>query len=90
MGEGFGSSIGMSEWRASEDALRRLYLGGKGKGGLPSDAWVKGTSGFAGIGDGETEGAFFFLSARGFAGGVLMGSFLVGRAVAEESAAGGR
>ncbi|SCV67115.1 BQ2448_5761 [Microbotryum intermedium] len=33
LGEGFGSSIKMSEYRASEDALRRLYLGGKGAKG---------------------------------------------------------
>ncbi|GAA5981802.1 hypothetical protein JCM11641_007429 [Rhodosporidiobolus odoratus] len=38
LGEGFGSSIRMSEWRASEDALRRMYLAGeRKKGGLPSD-----------------------------------------------------
>ncbi|KAK4330871.1 60S ribosomal protein L3 [Rhodotorula toruloides] len=38
LGEGFGSSIRMSEFRASEDALRRVYLGGgRQKGGLPSD-----------------------------------------------------
>lgn len=41
LGEGFGSSIRMSEWRASEDALRRVYLGGgRVGGGLPTDAWA--------------------------------------------------
>ncbi|KAK4053286.1 medium-chain fatty acid-CoA ligase faa2 [Microbotryomycetes sp. JL221] len=43
LGEGFGSSIKMSEWRASEDALRRLYLsGGKAplRGSLPSEGAV--------------------------------------------------
>ena len=40
LGEGFGSSIKMSEWRASEDALRRLYLGGRKEGELPSEGWV--------------------------------------------------
>ncbi|GAA5992565.1 hypothetical protein JCM10908_002665 [Rhodotorula pacifica] len=43
LGEGFGSSIRMSEWRASEDALRRVYLGGgRLEGGLPTDAWAEG------------------------------------------------
>lgn len=56
LGEGFGSSIKMSEWRASEDALRRLYLGGKEKGGLPSDAWVDGKARFEGLKLGEDEG----------------------------------
>ncbi|GAA5833451.1 hypothetical protein JCM11251_003498 [Rhodosporidiobolus azoricus] len=37
LGEGFGSSIKMSEFRASEDALRRVYLGGGRREGLPSD-----------------------------------------------------
>lgn len=45
LGEGFGSSIRMSEWRASEDALRRVYLGGgrlsEGAGGLPTDPWAR-------------------------------------------------
>ncbi|KAM0752922.1 hypothetical protein T439DRAFT_299195 [Meredithblackwellia eburnea MCA 4105] len=46
LGEGFGSSIKMSQFRASEDALRRLYLGPGEEGkrvrgqGLPSDAWA--------------------------------------------------
>ena len=57
LGEGFGSSIRMSEWRASEDALRRLYLGGRNKGGLPSDPFV-GKS-FEGMSIGESEGSFF-------------------------------
>ncbi|BGP44147.1 54S ribosomal protein L3 mitochondrial [Rhodotorula kratochvilovae] len=48
LGEGFGSSIRMSEWRASEDALRRVYLSGRRSGGLPSDAWVQGEGAFAG------------------------------------------
>ncbi|GAA5887135.1 hypothetical protein JCM6882_009459 [Rhodosporidiobolus microsporus] len=37
LGEGFGSSLKMSEFRASEDALRRVYLGGGRREGLPSD-----------------------------------------------------
>ncbi|GAA6003891.1 mitochondrial 54S ribosomal protein mL44 MRPL3 [Rhodotorula paludigena] len=41
LGEGFGSSVKMSQWRASEDALRRVYLGGKRQDGLPSDAWAE-------------------------------------------------
>lgn len=54
LGEGFGSSVRMSEWRASEDALRRVYLGGKAvsagagaaSGGLPTDVWAReGTEG---------------------------------------------
>lgn len=50
LGEGFGSSLRMSEWRASEDALRRVYLGGGrlGAGGLPTDAWVKDGAAFKG------------------------------------------
>lgn len=41
LGEGFGSSITMSEWRASEDALRRLFFAGRVEGkGLPSDPWA--------------------------------------------------
>lgn len=28
LGEGFGSSLQMAEWRANEDALRRMYLAG--------------------------------------------------------------
>lgn len=53
LGEGFGSSIKMSEWRASEDALRRWYLASPardgnaagagtavGRKGLPSDEWA--------------------------------------------------
>ena len=58
LGEGFGSSIRMSEWRASEDALRRLYLGGRNKGGLPSDTYVGKE--FEGISIGESEGSSFF------------------------------
>ncbi|KAM0787288.1 hypothetical protein ACM66B_006521 [Microbotryomycetes sp. NB124-2] len=54
LGEGFGSSIRMSEWRASEDALRRLYLSG-GKAptveSLPSDASFRGLS----LGDVEVD-----------------------------------
>ncbi|GAA5831717.1 hypothetical protein JCM3766R1_004989 [Sporobolomyces carnicolor] len=46
LGEGFGSSLKMAEWRASEDALRRSYLGGgrldvDGKG-FPSQQWADG------------------------------------------------
>lgn len=42
IGEGFGSSIKMSEHRASEDALRRLYFAGREEGeGLPSDGWAR-------------------------------------------------
>lgn len=53
----------MSEWRASEDALRRFYLGGKklNNGGLPSDAWCdEVVSEFKGIELGESEGLSFF------------------------------
>lgn len=82
MGEGFGSSIKMSEWRASEDALRRLYLGGREKGGLPSDEWVKGASAFVGIKEGETEGAFL----RFFSGLGIRLMLYLACAVAEESA----
>ncbi|POY71596.1 hypothetical protein BMF94_5381 [Rhodotorula taiwanensis] len=50
LGEGFGSSLRMSEWRASEDALRRVYLGGgRVEGGAPTDAW-------AGAGEGAFKG----------------------------------
>lgn len=50
LGEGFGSSLRMSEWRASEDALRRVYLGGgRVEGGVPTDAW-------AGAGEGAFKG----------------------------------
>lgn len=55
LGEGFGSSIKMSEWRASEDALRRLYLGGRVKSGLPSDTWIQNGQ-FSGLTIGESEG----------------------------------
>lgn len=59
LGEGFGSSIKMSEWRASEDALRRWYLArpptAGSSSGLPSDAWV-GTVDFKGMAIAETEG----------------------------------
>lgn len=48
----------MSEWRASEDALRRMYLGGRVKGELPSEPWVAGTA-FEGIQLGDVEGEFF-------------------------------
>lgn len=49
LGEGFGSSIRMSEWRASEDALRRVYLGGgRLDGGLPTDAWARQGAEFKG------------------------------------------
>ncbi|GAA5949202.1 hypothetical protein JCM3765_003329 [Sporobolomyces pararoseus] len=46
LGEGFGSSLRMAEWRASEDALRRSYLGGgrldiEGRG-FPSQEWSDG------------------------------------------------
>ena len=50
LGEGFGSSLRMSEWRASEDALRRVYLGG-GRldgGGLPTDPWARQGAEFKG------------------------------------------
>lgn len=60
LGEGFGSSLKMSEWRASEDALRRWYLGGRVKAGLPSDAWSKGA--FEGMQEGLTEGESRLLS----------------------------
>ena len=57
LGEGFGSSVRMSEHRASEDALRRVYLGGRRNVGLPSDAWAEG-EGFKGWSNasGWTEG----------------------------------
>lgn len=55
LGEGFGSSLKMSEWRASEDALRRMYLGGREKSALPSEAWCSGAE-FGGLKLGETEG----------------------------------
>ncbi|GAA5847605.1 hypothetical protein JCM9279_005321 [Rhodotorula babjevae] len=45
LGEGFGSSVRMSEHRASEDALRRVYLGGRRNVGLPSDAWATSEEG---------------------------------------------
>jgi large subunit ribosomal protein L44 len=49
LGEGFGSSIRMSEWRASEDALRRVYLGGgRLDGGFPTDAWARQGAEFKG------------------------------------------
>ncbi|SGY38952.1 BQ5605_C003g02108 [Microbotryum silenes-dioicae] len=51
LGEGFGSSIKMSEYRASEDALRRLYLSGKGAKGtrvVGSRDWDKRGSGVQG------------------------------------------
>ena len=49
MGEGLGAIVGMSEWRASEDALRRVYLGGgRLDGGLPTDAWARQGAEFKG------------------------------------------
>ncbi|GAA6015850.1 hypothetical protein JCM11491_007208 [Sporobolomyces phaffii] len=46
LGEGFGSSLRMAEWRASEDALRRSFLGGGrldvGGKGFPSQGWTDG------------------------------------------------
>lgn len=56
----------MSQWRASEDALRRVYLGGgvgiDGTSGLPSDTWVEGIeSSFKGLAFGEVEGLFLFV-----------------------------
>lgn len=58
VGEGFGSSIKMAEWRASEDGLRRMYLrkGEVGGEGLPSDGWAGGE--FGGLSLGETEVVF--------------------------------
>lgn len=57
LGEGFGSSIKMSEWRASEDALRRMYLGGRVAGELPSEAWMGDKAReFVGVELGEVEG----------------------------------
>lgn len=59
LGEGFGSSIKMSEWRASEDALRRLYIGGGlAPKRLPSDTWIDGQAEFDGIRLGDVEGGF--------------------------------
>lgn len=66
MGEGFGSSLKMSRWRASEDALRRLYLGGRRGGGLPSDSWIEGEKKFEGMGLGEDEGESIVLSLSPF------------------------
>ena len=59
VGEGFGSSIKMAEWRASEDGLRRLYLrkGDVAAEGLPSDGWAA-SGAFGGLSLGETEVAF--------------------------------
>lgn len=68
LGEGFGSSLRMAEWRASEDALRRSFLGGgrldvNGKG-FPSEVWADGK--FEGWNGGvskwvEGESLFLFL-----------------------------
>ncbi|GAA5898799.1 hypothetical protein JCM5296_005611 [Sporobolomyces johnsonii] len=66
LGEGFGSSLRMSEYRASEDALRRAFLGGgrldTRETGRPSDAWTpeeggefKGWSGAVGWQEVEHE-----------------------------------
>jgi large subunit ribosomal protein L44 len=58
LGEGYGSSIRMSEWRASEDALRRFYLSreaGLESAGLPSDQWVDSNSAFKGLLLGKRE-----------------------------------
>lgn len=62
VGEGFGSSIKMAQWRASEDALRRRYLAAGAAEGdktaLSSDGWaaVGAAAGrFAGLSLGETE-----------------------------------
>ncbi|BGP21126.1 hypothetical protein JCM10213_008961 [Rhodosporidiobolus nylandii] len=55
LGEGFGSSIRMSEWRASEDALRRVYLGGGRREGLPSVEGFQGWSNAAGWTEVEHE-----------------------------------
>jgi large subunit ribosomal protein L44 len=40
LGEGFGSSLKMADFRASEDALRRLYMTKNDSGSLPTDAIV--------------------------------------------------
>lgn len=43
LGEGLGSSIKMAEFRAAEDALRRIYLEKGSKGvAIPSDSLVSG------------------------------------------------
>ncbi|GAA6009888.1 hypothetical protein JCM10207_002146 [Rhodosporidiobolus poonsookiae] len=55
LGEGFGSSIRMSEFRASEDALRRVYLGGGRRVGLPSDEAFQGWANAAGWTEVEQE-----------------------------------
>lgn len=51
----------MSEFRASEDALRRLYLGGRERNGLPSDVWSG--KDFEGMEIREAEGESPFLRA---------------------------
>jgi len=69
LGEGFGSSLRMAEWRASEDALRRGFLGGgrldiEGQG-FPSDSWADGK--FEGWNGGVSkwvEGKLFFSCSR--------------------------
>ncbi|GAA5858078.1 hypothetical protein JCM8547_005644 [Rhodosporidiobolus lusitaniae] len=55
LGEGFGSSLKMSQFRASEDALRRMYLGGGRREGLPSDEVFEGWSQPAGYTEVEHE-----------------------------------
>jgi large subunit ribosomal protein L44 len=40
LGEGFGSSLKMADFRANEDALRRLYMTKNDTGSLPTDTLV--------------------------------------------------
>lgn len=55
LGEGLGSSIKMAEFRASEDALRRIYLAKGNAEGVPSDtlAGLEWDSEAAIVGDDE-------------------------------------
>lgn len=60
LGEGFGSSLKMAAFRASEDALVRAFLAGPTnetwlKAGLPSDAWADPENEFAGLVPGASE-----------------------------------
>ncbi|GAA6043281.1 hypothetical protein JCM8097_003031 [Rhodosporidiobolus ruineniae] len=55
LGEGFGSSLKMAEFRASEDALRRVYLGGGRREGLPSVQGFEGWENAAGWTEVEHE-----------------------------------
>lgn len=73
LGEGFGSSIKMANWRAAEDALRRFFLSSRRdpwryseadatplRSGLPSDTWTgsKQWSGWSDLLDHEGQLSF--------------------------------